>query len=196
MSKLSRSCSSSMSMADSPTPAPDREDRYERFVALFVAHEARLRSFLRCLLFAWDDVDEVMQETSLVAWRKFEAFEMGTNFMAWAAAIARFEALKHRRRRSQERLVFSEGVMDLIADEAGDEVEVMERERRALEQCLAKLQPAQRELLQLSYQPGVKFHEVAERAGKSVQAFYKTVQRLRASLLECISHQLGREVAS
>ena len=133
-----------------PTP------RYEEFVRLFVAHEGRLRAFIRALLPTWADVDEVMQETSLVAWRKFARFERGTNFMAWAATIARFEAL---------------------------------------DRCLAKLGDTQRELLLLSYQPGARLHEVAARAGRSVQGHYKSVQRLRARLLECIEGELKREIA-
>ncbi len=176
-------------------PADPAAAAYEEFVRLLVAHEAHLRGFLRALLPAWDDVDEVMQQTSLVAWRKFSQFERGTNFMAWAAAIARFEALKHRRARSRDRLVFSPEVLDLIADEAAHEPEAFVRERVALEGCLGKLDAASRELLRLSYQPGAKFHEVAARASKSVQGYYKTIQRLRARLLDCIRAELREDLA-
>ena len=176
-------------------PADPSTAPYEDFVRLLVAHEPHLRGFLRALLPAWDDVDEVMQQTSLVAWRKFAQFEPGTNFMAWAAAIARFEALKHLRARSRERLVFSPEVLDLIADEAPAEIDVLARERAALEGCLAKLDAMSRELLHLSYQPGAKFHEVAARARKSVQGYYKTIQRLRARLLDCIRAELKENIA-
>ena len=99
-------------MPDHPDPAiPGSTQPYEEFVRLFVAHEGRLRAFIRSLLPTWADVDEVMQETSLVAWRKFSRFERGTNFMAWAATIARFEALDHLRRRGREQLVFSTAVV-------------------------------------------------------------------------------------
>ena len=162
---------------------------------LFVAHEGRLRSFVRALLPSWADVDEVMQETSLVAWRKFARFERGTSFMAWTAMIARFEALDHLRRRGRDRLVFSDAVVDLLAAETLAEADTLERERAALERCLAKLGDAQRELLLLAYQPGARFHEVAARAGRSVQGHYKAVQRLRARLLDCIEGELKRETA-
>ena len=173
--------------AAGPTPP------YEEFVRLFVAHEGQVRGFVRSLLPSWTDVDEVMQETSLVAWRKFARFERGTSFMAWAATIARFEALDHLRRRGRDRLVFSDAVVELLAAETLAETDALEHERSALERCLAKLEDAQRELLLLSYQPGARFHEVAARAGKSVQGHYKTVQRLRARLLDCIRDQLKQE---
>ena len=43
---------------------------------------------------------------------------------------------------------------------------------------------------------GVKFHEVAEKAGKSAQAFYKTIQRMRAMLLDCAEKQMRQEAAT
>lgn len=185
-------------MHSEPPRQPDPRDKdmlYERFVSLFVAHETRLRGFLRSLLPQWDAIDDVMQETSLVAWRKFERFEQGTNFMAWVVSIARFEALRYLRTRRRDRLVFSDEVFDLIADDGLEELDSLDREREALGRCILKLPTAQRELLQLAYQPGVKFHEVAERSGKSVQGFYKTIQRLRGRLSECIRGELeGKSV--
>jgi len=181
-------------MPDQPDPAtPGPTPAYEEFVRLFVAHEGRLRAFIRSLLPTWADVDEVMQETSLVAWRKFTRYERGTNFLAWVFTIARFEALDHLRRRGREQLVFSDAVADLMAEEAAPEGETLERQSHALERCLAKLDGPQRELLLLSYQPGARLHEVAARAGRSVQGHYKSVQRLRARLLECIEGEMKQE---
>jgi RNA polymerase sigma-70 factor, ECF subfamily len=178
--------------ATSESPA-GHNARYEAFVRLLVAHEPHLRSFLRSLLPSWSDVDEAMQETSLTAWRKFDQFEPDSNFLAWTMAIARFEALKQRRTRNRERLVFSEAVIDLIATEAAAETDALARERTALETCLGQLGDAARELLAAAYQPGVKLHEVAARSGRGVEAFYKTLQRLRARLLECVQRQLKQE---
>jgi RNA polymerase sigma-70 factor, ECF subfamily len=173
--------------------SPDTPEHYETFVRLLVAHEGRLRGFLRTLLRDWDDVDEVMQETSLVIWRKFTQFDPDTNFMAWAAAIGRFEALKHLRKQSRDRLVFNDEILDLLAQESLEETDTLEHHRIALTSCLEKLDSRQKELLQLAYQPGVKFHEVAAQAGKSAQAFYKTIQRTRAQLLECAEKHMQKE---
>lgn len=175
-----------------PSPVPER---YEEFVRDLLQHESRARGFLRGLLPSWDDIDDVLQEASLVAWRKYAQFETGTSFLNWFLTIARFEALKHRRKTARSPLVLSEEVLDLIADEGIEEAPALERERHALQECLAKLAAPQRELLDASYQPGVKFHEVATQTGKSAQALYKTIQRLRAALLTCIESQLQEKSA-
>lgn len=165
-------------------------DSYHDFVRLFVVHEARLRGFLRSLLPTWDDVDEVLQETSLIAWKKFPEFETGSNFMAWICTIARFKVIHHLRAKARDHLVFDESVIELIAQEADDETTQREREHRALRHCLDKLPPQQANLLQQAYQPGIKFHQAAELSGKSVDAYYKILQRLRSLLQDCIQRQL------
>ena len=178
---------------ESQRPANENDAGYEAFVRLLVEHEPRLRSYLRTLLPAWPDVDEVVQNTSLVAWRKFSEFRPGTNFDGWLLTIARFEALKHRRNLARSPLVFSDDVWELLAHEASVEVEPKNRRREALEQCLAKLPAAQRELVLKAHAPGARLNEIAQQMGRSEQAFYKTIQRLRAALLECISRTMAME---
>ena len=170
--------------------SPANPDPYEDFVRHLLQHEPRVRAFLHSLLNSWDEVDDVMQNTSLVAWRKHGQFEPGTSFLNWLLTIARFEALNHRRSQARSRLVLSDEVIDLIAEEAFHDNETADRERHALEHCLEKLPPARRELLQASYQPGVRFNDIAAQTHQSVQALYKTIQRLRAALLACIEQQL------
>jgi RNA polymerase sigma-70 factor (ECF subfamily) len=175
-----------------PDASPDPK-AYERFVQLLVQHEPALRAFVRSLVPRWEDVDDVMQESTLVAWRKFSQFQEGSSFLAWAGAIARFESLKQLRKQSRDRLIFSDEVLDLVAQEGLEEAAVFERERHALEDCLGQLETPQRDLLRASYEPGVRLHEAAARVGKSVQAFYKTIQRLRLALLDCIERRLSED---
>ncbi len=120
--------------------------RYEAFVRLLVEHEPRVRSFLRGLLPTWHDVEEVTQEASLVAWRKFGEFEEGTSFGGWLLTIARYEALKHRRRMARTPLVFTDDIWDLLVDEAGEE-DALQIRRQHLETCLEKLHPDRRDVL-------------------------------------------------
>ena len=155
-------------------------------------HAPRVRSFLRGLLPSWSEVEEVAQEASLVAWRKFDDFEEGTSFGGWLLTIARFEALKYRRRVARSPLVFVDDVWDLLAEEASGEG-VQQIRRRHLEGCLEKMYFSKRELLLKVHSPGVVMREVALQAGKSEQAFYKIIQRLRAVLLDCVSKTIAAE---
>lgn len=172
-------------------PTMNNDAGYETFVQLLVAHEPGARAYLRGLLPSWHDVDEVMQSTSLVAWRKYGEYQTGTNFSGWLRSIARFEALKHRRQMARSPLVFSEDVWELLAHET--DADAREERREALEVCLGKMSAAQRELVLKAHMPGVRLNEVAHTTGRSEQAFYKTIQRLRAALLECVERTTGME---
>lgn len=175
-------------------PMPANGDQGEAFVRLLLEHEPQVRSFLRGLLPTWNDVDEVIQEASLIAWRKFADFEAGTAFGGWFLTIARFEALKHRRRVARTPLVFADDVWGLLAEEAVDS-ESPQIQRRHLEACLAKLHPDKRDVLLKVHSPGVVIRDVALQSGKSEQAFYKAIQRLRASLVDCVSKSIATENA-
>lgn len=166
----------------------------EAFVRLLLEHEPMVRSFLRGLLPTWNDVDEVVQEASLVAWRKFSAFEQGTAFGGWFLTIARFEALKHRRRLARTPLVLAEDVCQLLAQDMEEGKSALIRLRH-LETCLSKMAVEKRDLLLKVHSPGVVIREVAAQCGQSEQAFYKAIQRMRAALLACVTASIAKEHA-
>ena len=78
----------------------------------------------------------------------------------WLLTIARFEALKYRRRVARSPLVFADDVWDLMAEEACGEL-VQPIRRRHLEDCLGKLERSKRELLLNVHAPGIVMRQVA-----------------------------------
>jgi RNA polymerase sigma-70 factor (ECF subfamily) len=141
----------------------------------------------------WDDVDEVMQESSLVLWRKWSDFDPVSSFMQWGCVIARFEVLKHRRRMARDRHVFAADLIELLAEEGTEEIESLHAQRKALEGCLQELPENQRRIVMTSYAPGRTIKEAASDAGKSATALYKTLNRIRTALLECVNSTIKRE---
>lgn len=106
----------------------DMEDLYESFVQDFGRHEPGLRAFVRALVRTRNDMEEVIQQTCLVLWRKYCDFQPGGDFLAWAVTVARFEVLKYRRTRARDRHLFGEELLALLADEGAAESERRERE--------------------------------------------------------------------
>ena len=135
-----------------------------------------------------------MQEASLVAWRKFDEFGEDSSFGGWLLTIARFEALKYRRRYARSPLVFTNDIWELLAEESSKE-NVQQVRHQHLELCLEKMSHGKRELLLKVHSPGVVIRDVAQKSGKGEQAFYKLIQRLRAVLFECVSKAITSETA-
>ena len=63
----------------------------------------------------------------------------------------------------------------------------------ALDNCLQKLDEDQRELVRLRYYTGESLRVVAARSGRSPDAIYKKIQRIREALHRCISNRLAQE---
>ncbi|MEM7600137.1 MAG: sigma-70 family RNA polymerase sigma factor [Verrucomicrobiota bacterium] len=172
------------------------DDAYRDFVRLFTQHEGGLRAFVRTLLPSWDDADEVMQAVSLVAWKKFDQFDPDTEFIRWAATIARFEVLNYRRTKARDRLVFDEEVIQLLAQEVEEEMVDQDAQRRALEGCLAKLPEQRRQLILRAHTPGQKMKPIANEVGVTPNALYKTIERIRLMLFRCIEQTLNTQPSS
>ena len=181
-----------MSAASGNDAVPDPA-LYESFVQVFVRHEPALRSFIRPLVRTWDDVEEVMQQTSLILWRKYVDFQPGSDFLSWSCTIARFEVLKFRRSKARDRHFFGEELLALLADEGAAEMSRRNRERQALDTCIERLPSQQRELIERCYNGDVSINEVAESLGRSATSLYKSLNRIRRTLLECIDRSLAQE---
>lgn len=169
------------------------QDNYEQFVELFTRNEQALRTFTRTLVPGWHDADEIVQEVALVAWRKFDDFEIGTSFIKWVCMIARFKALSYRRKMARDKLSFNTELIEIMAEEATEECDQRQSEYEALEKCLSKLSDKQRRLVTIAYTPGIKVKEEAERAGVRPGTFYMRLNRIRASLFECINETISEE---
>jgi len=166
---------------------------HEAFLRLFTRFERNLRAFVASLLPTWEGVDEVMQESSIVLWKKFSHFDQSAEdgFLDWAFMIARYEVLKYRRRRATDRLLFSEDVLDLLADTA-ENISTTQHERlQLLRECVSGLDPAQLELAQAIYENGAAIKDVAERVGRSPTGLYKAMARIRARLADCVQAKLA-----
>lgn len=174
-------------MSDSQTT---REDQFLRH---FTANEAAIRSFVRSLLPTREDAAEVMQEVAVVLWRKFREDSPQENFRRWAFGVARYEVLAYARDKARDRLVFSEDVFDLLADQATEAADTLEAQRQALESCLQKLAPAERTLVETAYAPGVCIDHLAKEMGRTPMALYKALHRIRLTLVECVRRFIAKE---
>ena len=168
-------------------------DRHDHFLRLYVENEAALSGFVRSLVRGQDDAREVMQDTAVVLWRKFEQLDSPEDFRRWAFGVARFQALAFRRDRARDRHVFSEDLMAMLESEAAEMGKQSGREEIALQKCLKKLPKKQSELIQAAYIPGARIDEMAMAAGRTPMSLYKKLHRIRIVLADCIGGSLKRE---
>lgn len=162
-----------------------------RFVQLLAKHEPEIRAFIRASLPSSYDVAEVMQNVSLIAWKKFhELRQAETDFARWVCVIARFEIMKYRRGVARDRFVLDEAVIEQLCQEGEEELALRSQQIAQLEVCLGKLSRERRDFVVEAYTPGVSINALARQRGKQPDAMYQLLRRIRQELEACIELQL------
>ena len=169
------------------------DDRVAEFLELYSTHYPRLQFYVTALLPTANDAADVLQEVSMVLWRRFETFELGTNFFAWARKIARFQVMKYREQQGRSARLFDNSLLEKLAADAADENIACQVPLQILENCLGKLSETNRALIRRRYQPGMTVQEIAADHGRSANALSKSLSRIRHALLECIDRTLALE---
>jgi RNA polymerase sigma-70 factor, ECF subfamily len=168
---------------------------YEKFTALLARNHAPLMSFILSLHPHWADAEDILQQASVVLWRKFAEFTPGTSFLAWSCQTARYLVLNHHRKETRDPHVFSGELVELLSREGEADAEHLQRQREVLGGCLNKLDARSRRLVARCYETGATIREAAEDLGATPNSVYKTLNRLRETLLECVRRSLAGEGA-
>lgn len=174
---------------------PDEGRELQEFVRELTDAQGQIRAFIVSLMPGSPDVADVLQETNLTLWKSRERYVPGTNFIAWAFTIARLEVL-HQRDRAKRlgRLVLSEKLIDVLADEHTDQ-EPHEHYLRVLEACMAKLSVTQREIIEARYQPKLSLEIHARLTGRNAGALRIALLRIRSVLRDCIENSIQSKPA-
>ena len=168
-------------------------ERDTAIVNLLTEHQLGLRLYVQSLLPGDSSAPDVTQQANTKIWEKRADFELGTNFKAWAFAIARFEVLNYRKQQARDsRLLFSDELEEIIAAEMEEQVEDFEQRQGALRLCLEKLKPKDRDLIRNRYFERTPLKDYAERIGRSPGGLKVTLHRLRNTLRVCIERQLPK----
>jgi RNA polymerase sigma-70 factor (ECF subfamily) len=167
--------------------------KVERFAQLLAKCQRRVFLYALGLVHNATDAEEILQQTNLVLWRKFDQYQPGTDFARWACRIAYYEVLKYRSRRAREARLFSSDFVETLAVESEAAMDQWGARRDALVQCLGKLSGKDRHLVLQRYQEDATTRSVAEALGRSIQGTRKSLHRIRMALLACIERTLAAE---
>jgi RNA polymerase sigma-70 factor (ECF subfamily) len=163
----------------------------KRLMMLITRHQRQIFGYIYALVPNRYDAEDLLQETSLVICEKFNEFEDGTDFVAWACQIAYWRIRYSRQKFARSKVVFNQEIVDAVAQTASTMTGELDSRHEALGNCLQKLHPRDRELVLTRYEPGSGVEEAARRSGRTLQAAYKALARLRKFLLDCVSNELA-----
>jgi RNA polymerase sigma-70 factor (ECF subfamily) len=136
------------------------------------------------------DVEDLVQETLLEAWRGRDRFRGDSEALTWILAIAKNRVLLRRRSlgqagRAQREIHEAASSIDrvLVPDELLESEEMRGRVRRALEE----VGESYSRVLVLRYCEGLAVREIAARLGEGEKAVESRLQRAREAFRECLN---------
>lgn len=181
-----------------PEPAVESlraTEKGKSFLRLFLQNERGLYAYILTILPNRADADDVLQEASLVMWDKFDERNPPDNFTAWGCRIAYFKVLDFCKKRQRSRVVFSQALLERLAETALEHAAglQLDERREALAGCIGKLRPRDRDLLSRRFAEQVDVAAIAKEIGRSADAVYKALAKIRQALFECVTRAIAPE---
>ena len=171
---------------------PSSDDRVLQFSELLQESRSRVFGFIYALVLNLADTEDLFQQTAGLLWEKFDEYEPGTDFTSWALRVARFKAANFMRGRYRERKRFSNSTIEELYLASAASTDVSRQERLdALKGCMAKLNDTDQSLLFRCYSGGMRIKQIAENEGKTPNALYAALHRIRSLLMDCVERTLA-----
>ena len=167
----------------------------EAFVRLLTEAQFDLHAFLSYLIGNTTDAYDVLQETNLILWRKAQEYDAQRPFLNWARTFAHFQALKFRKSRQRDRLIFDDDLLQQAVVLAEGET-AHQRLLEHMEICFSRLTPGQREVMLAKYNRKESLAAIAQRMECSVAAVGMLLMRIRKRLAQCVREAVAREAAT
>lgn len=184
-------------MKNTNSPSPEagydgrQDNRHQEFLRLLVQNQRRIWAFILCMVNNRSDADDILQETLIDLWNRFDTYQSGTDFVAWGIAAAKFKVLKHRQKSGRSKLQFSSDLLEALEREAPLILNYMEDYLDALHGCRQKLSSRGQQIIEMRYEEDLTFAKIGERLGMSMQAAHKIMAQVHARLVRCMRLTMG-----
>lgn len=169
-------------------PAP--RDARAIFEILVRENTDMLLVYLRSTVDDPSAIDDLFQETMIVAWKRIHDFDRSRPFGPWLRGIARNLVRAHYRKTSSSPVWNNSEILDSI--ESRFQEFLTQRGRTINEQtddllnCLKKLADPLKLIVEMLYARGLSNTQVAAALDEQTPTIRKRAQRARAQLYECM----------
>lgn len=139
-------------------------------------------------------LDDVWQETMIVAWRRLAEFDRSKPFGPWLRGIAARTLMANRRAASRVVLTDDAEALEYLSERyerihqlAGD---TLDEKLDALRDCVSKLNVTDRECIELRFREDLMPAAMSERIGIALETVKKRLFRAKQQLQSCLEKKL------
>jgi RNA polymerase sigma-70 factor (ECF subfamily) len=172
----------------SPHSFGDATAAQQRFLALFLRSEREIFRYVAVLVPNVIEAEEIVQQTALALWEKFDSYDPAKPFTPWACRFALNKARQWMERRQKWQALLADGLAEELARRREELAPELERRLVHLEGCVAKLPEEHRAVVEGYYYHRLEIEALAAESGRTVDATYKMLQRIRLALRQCVEN--------
>ena len=164
------------------------------FEILMRENAEMLLAFLRSNLSDGHVVDDLFQETMIVAWRRLDDFDQERSFGKWLRGIASNLMLAHFRKLGKAEVAVEQETLDwletrfaqiqsLKGDSFADKLEL-------LRECVAALPEKYQTTIQARYHQQLSLEQMVDQLRVALETIKKRLYRAKSQLGQCIEKKL------
>src|SRR5918911_3650629 len=118
----------------------------QRFLSLFLRSEREIFRYVAALVPNLADAEDIVQQTAIALWEKFDAYDPAQPFTPWACRFALNKARQWIERKQRWQALLENGLAEELIQRREELMPEIEARLKHLENCLGKLPNDQREL--------------------------------------------------
>lgn len=163
----------------------------EPFWDLLLHVQQEVRLFIAVLSPSTELVEEILQSTFVRAYESIRKYEPRGLFLQWIKGIARNLLREELRARARHLALSGEKLESIVAEACLKDVDAAEPET-GLQECIDRLAPHSRELLERRYAANLPLARLAQQFKKPADSIAVTLCRIRESLRQCLEAKGAR----
>jgi RNA polymerase sigma-70 factor (ECF subfamily) len=169
-------------------------DKDRRFELLVLEHNVRIRAFVRSMGVDPDWVDDIAQEAFIKAYRDWDSFDTSRDFGRWLRGIAANIVRNEIRKQTRRQGILHSELAELLWERHRESTSRTEPVAVELvRECLGKLSPASKRIIQGRYRDGLLATELAEKLRTSAAGVRQALVRIRREIRSCIERHMASE---
>lgn len=164
-----------------------------RFMRLWTSAQPAVASYVHALVRDRAAAEDIVQETSMVLFRRFAEYQEDRAFVAWALGIAKFRVLGRVRDDKRSRVIFDEDLLARFTESWAELAPQISYRSSALQECIEQLAAHAQRLVRMRYFDDQTSEQIAGRLGGTAASVRVAIQRIRRQLRDCIDRKLRVE---
>ena len=163
---------------------------HDDFLRLLLKSEREILRYVMAIVPHVPDAQEIVQETAVALWKQCDQYDSSQPFTPWACRFAANKAKEYLRKKGRWNHFLDDDIASMLLARREKMAPQLDRRMAPLRDCVSELPTGHRSLLEKYYFDQTPVEEISQEVGRSAEAVYKSLQRIRTGLMDCVNGKL------